>query len=99
MDGLENAAEQLERLIGDPLAGAARGTATVLTASAPEGRSRYQECRITLRAEAEGLEPAVVETAVVVDRRHWPRAGIVLPARISRTHPGTVDVTWDALAR
>ncbi|GAA1953446.1 hypothetical protein [Microbacterium aquimaris] len=99
MDGVESAAEQLERLIGDPMAGAVRGTVTVITVSAPEGRARYQECALALRAEAEGLAAEIVETVAVIDRRHWPRIGAVLPARISRTHPGTVEVDWDALSR
>ena len=98
-DWVDDAAEQLEKLTGDPMAGAARGTVTVLTVSAPDGRARYQECRLRLRATGADVADAIVETAVVVDRRHWPRVGAALPARISRTHPGTVDVNWDALAR
>ena len=98
-DWVDDAAEQLEKLTGDPMAGAARGTVTVLTASEPDGRARYQECRLRLRATGDDVAEAIVETAVVVDRRHWPRAGATLPARISRTHPGTIDVNWDALAR
>lgn len=95
----EEAVEQLERITRDPFAGAARGTVRVLGVSMPEGTARYQECRLTLLAQAHGLETAVIETAVVFPRRRWPREGDMAPARISRTVPGAVEVEWEALTR
>lgn len=99
MDGADEVANALERLTADPLTDAVRGTVRVLDASEPEGRARYQECRLELLAEAPGVPPTRVETAVVTSRRYWPRVGAVLPARVSVSDPSVVDVDWDALAR
>lgn len=99
MDWTDEAAHQLEALTGDPMADAVRGTVRITAASAPEGRSRYQECRVDLLAEAPGLEARTVSTVVVVDRRAWPTIDQVLPARISRSRAEAVDVDWNALAR
>jgi hypothetical protein len=98
-DWTEDAARQLERITGDPLADAVAGRVRVVSRSEPGGRGRYQPCTIELLAEAEGVPPRTVTTEVVFDRRHWPPVGAVLPARVSRTHPDAVEVNWDALAR
>lgn len=99
MDDRDILTGALERLTGDPMAGAVPGTVTVLSASEPTGRARYQECTVELSAEAPGIGPAVVRTGVVTTRRHWPTVGAVLPARVSVSTPTVVDVDWDALAR
>lgn len=96
---MDDAVDQLEKVTRDPMAGAAQGTATILAIAEPRGRGRFVECDVTLGLAAPGLAAATVRTEVVLDRRHLPPTGAVLPARISRSHPGVVEVDWDALAR
>jgi len=98
-DWEEDAAEALERLTHSPMADAIRGTIRIVSLSEPRGRSRYQACRMELMLEAPDLDPEPLSTEVVLDRRYWPKAGMVLRARISRKLPRMIDVNWDALAR
>ena len=99
MDEIENFAAQLEKLTGDPLADAVRGHVMIASVSEPIGRARYQACTLEVVAEAPGIEPVRVTTEVVTSRKHWPRVGEVLPARISTSQPERMDIDWDALAR
>jgi hypothetical protein len=98
-DWEEDAAEALERLTHSPMADAIRGTIRIISLSQPRGRSRYQACQMELLLEAPDLDPEPLSTEVVLDRRYWPEAGMVLRARISRKRPRMIDVNWDALAR
>lgn len=99
MDEIDDIAQQLEKLTSDPLADAVAGTVTVVSASEPVGRARYQECTLELRPSAPGVADTVIHSAVVTSRRYWPRVGAVLPARVSVSDPQHIDVDWDALAR
>lgn len=96
-DATEQATAWLERVTGDPLADAVRGTARVDAVSEVRSRRRFQECRLTVTVEAPGIPPRPLGLEVVVDRRYWPRAGQVLPARISASDPAVVEIVWDAL--
>ncbi|MFT4051894.1 MAG: hypothetical protein QM677_06545 [Microbacterium sp.] len=93
---LEQTTRWLQRLTGDPMADAVPGRLTVLSASEPAGRGRYQECRLELRAEAEGIRADIVFRGVF-DRRRWPRPGIVAPARIARSDPREFEANWSVL--
>ena len=99
MDEIEKFAAQLEKLTGDPLGDAVPGHVVIVSASEPHGRARYQPCSLDVIAEAPGVERIRVSTEVVTSRRHWPRVGDLLPARISVSHPERMDIDWDALAR
>ncbi|WP_137845192.1 hypothetical protein [Microbacterium sp. 2FI] len=99
MGELDDFADQLERLTGDPLADAVRGHVRVVSASEPTGRARYQACNLDVVVEAAEIPPVTVSTEVVTTRKHWPRVGMILPARISVSDPTHMDVDWDALAR
>lgn len=99
MNWIDDAAHELERITGDPMADAVPGHVRVIARSEPEGRGRYQACRLELLAEADGIPPRVVITEVVFERDHWPAVDAVLPARVSRAHADAVDVDWDALTR
>lgn len=98
-DWTDEAAEQLEELIGDPLADAVRGTIRIVGRSAPARRPRYQECLLDVVAEAPGLDPAPVSTTGVFDRKRWPEVGTVVPARVSPTQRGAIEILWDDPAR
>lgn len=96
---LDKAAAWLERLTRDPLADAVRGRVTVLAASQPATRGRYQECELELAVEAAGIPRTVVSQQLVFPRSVWPRAGDAVPARISRTQPEVFEADWDRLSR
>ena len=94
----EEAAETLERLTGSPMADAINGTIRIVSLSAPKGWLRYQACEMDLILEGPGLEHEPLTTEVILDRRYWPKVGMVLRARISQRQPRMIDVNWDALA-
>lgn len=98
-DWEDGAAEALERLTGSPMADAFHGTIRIVSLSQPTGRGRYQTCDMELILEAPGLDAEPLSTEVVLDRRYWPVAGMVLRARISKRRPRMIEVNWDALAR
>lgn len=95
----DDAAIQLERLTGDPIADAVWGTVVVVSVSERTGRARYQECRLEVSVDAPGIEPITVPLEVVTTARFWPVVGAILPARVSRSQPSRIDVDWDALGR
>ena len=99
MDEIEQMAEQLERMMGDPIGTSVRGLVHIVSASEPEGRGRYQECQLELMTDAAGVPQTLVRTSVVTTRKTWPKVGGTLPARISTINPQRVDVDWEALAR
>lgn len=94
----EGAAEALDKLSGSPMAGAVMGTIRIVSLSAPKGWLRYQACTMELILEGPGLDSEPLTTEVILDRRYWPIAGMVLRARISPKKPRMIDVNWDALA-
>jgi hypothetical protein len=96
-DWTEDAAEALDRMTESGLGRPWHGTARILSATDAVGRRRFQACSLELELSAPGFEGATASVEVVVDRRFWPRAGMTLPARFSRTEPRTLD--WDVLAR
>jgi hypothetical protein len=91
--------EQLERITRDPMAGAARGAIRVVSISAPVGHGRYQELTVQAQVLALGMKEKTVPLIVVLDTRRLPAVGAVLPARISRTHEGMIEVEWESGAR
>lgn len=94
----EGAAASLERLTGSPMADALQGTIRIVSLSQPKGWLRYQSCDMELILEGPGLDSEPLTTEVILDRRYWPKPGMVLRARISRRKPRMIDVNWDALA-
>ncbi|MBB2975287.1 hypothetical protein FHX49_000853 [Microbacterium endophyticum] len=93
---VEDAAKQIEKLLGDPMADAVRGRVQVLSVSERVGRAAYQECRVEVRAEAPGMEPATVQTTGVFNRAHWPKPGTIYPAAIAPQHPSSLEVNWES---
>lgn len=99
MDEWDEMAQWIERATRDPMADAVRGRVTVVMVSEPEGRARYQECRLELRAEAPGVTARTVTTSAVFPRNRWPKPGDVLVARVSPSHEDAIEVAWDTLPR
>lgn len=94
---IEQATAWLEKITRDPMADAVAGRARIVAAPEPVGRARYQECDVELAVDAPGIPVTTVRMAVVFPRRIWPRVGDVLPARISASDPGMVEVDWERL--
>ena len=86
-------------MTGSPMADAIHGTIRIVSLSQPTGRGRYQASDMELILEGPDLEPEPLSTQVILDRRYWPVAGMVLRARISTRRPRMIEVNWDALAR
>jgi hypothetical protein len=72
-----------------------RGTAEVISATGYYGNAIYQNCRMELVVEAEGIPATAVSLSALVHRLHWPQAGAVLPALIERANPQEVQILWD----
>ena len=50
-------------------------------------------------AEAPDIEPRTVSFEAVLRVKHWPRVGMVVPARIQPGRPDLVALNLDAFAR
>lgn len=97
IDEMAQAVEWLQRATGDPMADAVRGRIRIDAVSDAAARGRYQQCRVEATAEAPGIPPTPTVIEVVIDKRHWPRVGQMLPARISPSNPQVLEVGWEAL--
>ncbi len=95
---VDEAAEYLEKITRDPLAGAVRAEVVVVSVSERAPRGRYQECQLEVSVIHDPAPATPVSTAVVTDAAHWPRVGMRLPARVSRTDPSIIEIDWDALS-
>ncbi len=95
----EQTVQWLQRATGDPMADAVPGRVRVDAVSDAAARGRYQQCRVEVTAHADGIPPTASVIEIVIDTRHWPRVGQVLPARISPSDPRVLEVNWDALRR
>lgn len=94
---VDEAADYLEKITRDPLAGAIHGEVVVVSASERAARGRYQECQVEVDVESAEGAHGRVSTSVVTDAAHWPRVGVRLPARISRVDPTVIEIDWEAL--
>ncbi len=89
----------LKRFLSDPMADAVKGTAKILSVSEPVGRAPYAKCVLEVVAEAPGIEPRTVTFEAVLPRKHWPRVGMVVPARIPPGRPDLVALNLEAFKR
>jgi hypothetical protein len=88
----------IQRLTRDPMADAVPGRVRVASASAPPPRGRYGQCRLELVVEVRGLPATTVTHTAVFPRRHWPEAGLVVPANVSRSNPEVFEADWSRLS-
>lgn len=89
----------LKKFFSDPMAGAVKGTAMILSVSEPVGRAPYSKCVLEVLAEAPDLEPRTVTFEAVLRRKHWPRVGMVVGARIPPDRPDLVSLNLEAFTR
>lgn len=86
----------LSLLRGKPKDGV-RGTAHVVSSTAHSGRATYQSCRLNLVVQVEGMQAYSVEHSQICPANKWPRPGSVVPVVVSRKHPSTLKIDFDAV--
>ena len=89
----------LKKFFSDPMADAVRGTAKILSVSEPVGRAPFSKCVLEVYAEAPEIEPRTVTFEAVLRVKHWPRVGMVVPARIPPGRPDLVALDLEAFTR
>jgi hypothetical protein len=99
MSGGGTEAGWLKKFFSDPMADAVKGTAKILSVSEPVGRAPFSKCVLEVLAEAPDIEPRTVSFEAVLRVKHWPRVGMVVPARIPPGRPDLVALNLDAFAR
>jgi hypothetical protein len=92
----ETGAGWLKAFLSDPMDAAVKGTARILSVSEPVGRAPYSRCALEVLAEAPDMEPRTVSVEAVLPRKHWPRVGMVVPARLPPAHPNLVGLNLEA---
>jgi hypothetical protein len=95
----ETGAGWLKAFLSDPMDAAIKGTAKILSVSEPVGRAPYSKCTLEVLAEAPDIEPRTVTVEAVLPRKHWPRVGMVVPARLPPAHPDLVGLNLEAFRR
>ncbi|GAA1967768.1 hypothetical protein [Microbacterium deminutum] len=92
----ETGAGWLKTFLSDPMDAAVKGTARILSVSEPVGRAPYSRCTLEVLAEAPDMESRTVSVEAVLPRKHWPRVGMVVPARLAPTRPDLVGLNLEA---
>ncbi|KHK99425.1 hypothetical protein LK09_01820 [Microbacterium mangrovi] len=89
----------LKRFFSDPMADAVKGTAEILAVSEPVGRGPFSKCMLDVIAAAPDIEPRTVTVEAVLRIKHWPRVGMVVPARLPPARPDLVALDLEAFTR
>ena len=87
-------------LLGDMFKGTrmkdpVRGEAQVVSSTAHRGDGVWQNCRMQLVVQAEGVAATSVEHNELVHTRKWPSPGMTLPVTVDRSNPQKFKVEWD----
>lgn len=72
-----------------------RGVAQVVSTTAHHGDGVWQNCRMNLVVQGEGVEATAVEHSELVRASRWPAPGMVLPVTVDRKDPHRLKVEWD----
>ena len=72
-----------------------RGTAQVVSATANRGDSSWQDIRMTLMVQGDGVPPTAVEHRCICRADRWPTPGDTLPVTVDATKPKRLKVEWD----
>ncbi|MDQ3935440.1 MAG: hypothetical protein M3340_12510 [Actinomycetota bacterium] len=72
-----------------------RGTAQVVSTTGYRGDSSWQDIRLTLVVEAEGVPATPVVHRGICRADRWPTPGDVLPVTVDRRKPKRLKVEWD----
>src|SRR3954452_17334585 len=87
-------------LFGDMFKGArmkdpVRGQAQVVSCSMNRGDGVWQNCRLQLVVQGEGVPATSVEHNELIHRNKWPSPGLALPITIDRSNPQKFKIEWD----
>jgi hypothetical protein len=72
-----------------------RGTAQVVSCQAYRGDGTWQNCRMQLVVQADGVPPTSVEHRELIHNARWPVPGMTLPATVDRADPTRLKIEWD----
>ncbi len=73
------------------------GIAKVLGVGVPtESQGRVMRIRLQLLIEAPGLTSRQVTASKMVNRKHLPQAGMVVPVVVDRADPDRFQIDWDS---
>jgi hypothetical protein len=87
-------------LLGDMFKGVrmkdpVRGQAQVVSCSMHRGEGTWENCRLQLVVQGEGVPAASVEHEEMIHYGKWPSPGIALPITIDRSNPKKFKIEWD----
>jgi Short C-terminal domain len=71
-----------------------RGTAQVVSVSSYDGDATWQNCRMNLVVQADGVPATAVTHDAIVAAKKWPWPGQTLPVVVDRSNPQRMKVDW-----
>ena len=77
--------------IDDPV----RGTAHVVSISAPSREASSFNCDMSLTVAPEGMEPYAMRYSCFVSAKKYPGPGATLPVTVDRHNPDRLRIEWD----
>lgn len=76
-----------------------RGSAQVVSSSAPPHNATHANCKMTIVVQAPGVEPFTKKVhELIVSTAKWPYPGETLPVTVDRAKPDRVKIEWDDVA-
>jgi hypothetical protein len=75
------------------------GTAQVVSVSSYDGDATWQNCRMNLVVQADGVPATAVVHDAIVAAAKWPSPGQTLPVAVDRANPQRVKIDWDQVER
>jgi hypothetical protein len=87
-------------LLGDMFKGVrmkdpVRGQAQVVSTTAHRGDGIWQNCRMQLVVQAQGVPATSAERNELVHHQKWPSPGMTLPVTVDRANPQKFKIEWD----
>ena len=74
-----------------------RGTAQVVSVSSYDGDATWQNCRMNLVVQADGVPATAVTHDAIVAAKKWPWPGQTLPVVVDRGKPQRIKIDWDQI--
>ena len=72
-----------------------RGTGQVVSASQHRGHGIYQNCKMQLVIQTDGVPATAVSFHGLVHNKRWPSPGMTLPVTVDRANPQEFKIEWD----
>jgi RND superfamily putative drug exporter len=74
-----------------------RGTAQIVSVSSYDGEATWQNCRMHLVVQADGVPATPVEHHAIVAAAKWPWPGQTVPVVVDRGNPQRLKIDWDTV--